>query len=51
MASNYADSNLSGPSAQYENKVGKQDHHRHMIAVGIGRAVPMAAVGTAYADS
>jgi hypothetical protein len=49
-ARNYAEGNLSGPSAQHKNKVDKQDRHRHIIVVGIGRAVPTAAVGTAYAD-
>jgi hypothetical protein len=49
-ARNCADGNLSGPSAQHKNKVDKQDRRRHIIAVGIGRAVPMAAVGTIYAD-
>jgi hypothetical protein len=39
-ASNYADGNLSGPSAQHEDAAGKLDHRRHMIAIGIGRAVP-----------
>jgi hypothetical protein len=47
---NCADGNLSGPSVQHENKVDKQDRCRHIIAIGIGRAVPYAAVGTAYAD-
>jgi hypothetical protein len=37
-ASNYADGNLSGSSAQHEDKTCKQDCHRHIIAVGIGRA-------------
>jgi hypothetical protein len=50
MAKNCADGNLSGPSAQHKNKVAKQDHRRHIIAVGIGIAVPTTAVGTAYAD-
>jgi hypothetical protein len=49
-ARNCADCNLSGPSAQHKNKVAKQDRRRHIIAVGIGIAVPTAAVGTAYAD-
>jgi hypothetical protein len=49
-ARNCADGNLSGPSAQHKNKVDKQDRRRHIIAVGIGRAVPTAAVGIAYAD-
>jgi hypothetical protein len=49
-ARNCTDGNLSGPSAQHEDKVDKQDRHRHIIAVGIGRAVPTAAVDTAYAD-
>jgi hypothetical protein len=49
-ASNCADGNLSGPSAQHEDGAGKLDHRRHMIAVGIGRAVPTAAVGTTCAD-
>jgi hypothetical protein len=49
-ASNCADGNLSGPSAQHEDGAGKLDHRRHMIAVGIGRAVLTAAVGTTYAD-
>jgi hypothetical protein len=48
-ASNCADGNL-GPSAQHEDEAGKQDHRRHMIAVDIGRAMPMATVGTAYAN-
>jgi hypothetical protein len=48
-ASNCADGNLSGPSAQHEDKTGKQDRHRHMIAVGIGRAMPTVAVGTSLA--
>jgi hypothetical protein len=46
MASNCADGNLSEPSAQHEDKVGKQDRRWHMITVDIGRAVPTAAVGT-----
>jgi hypothetical protein len=50
MARNCADGNLSGPSAQHENKVNKQDRRWHIIAVGIGRSVPTAAVGTAYAN-
>jgi hypothetical protein len=49
-ARNCADDNLSGSSAQHEDKIDKQDHRRHIIAVGIGRAVPTAAIGTAYAD-
>jgi hypothetical protein len=49
-ARNCADGNLSGPSAQHEDKVDKQDRRRHIIAIGIGRVVPTAAVGTAYAD-
>jgi hypothetical protein len=42
MARNCADGNLSGPSAQHKNKVAKQDRRRHIIAVGIGIAVPTA---------
>jgi hypothetical protein len=47
-ASNYADGNLSGPSAQHKDKTYKQDHRRHMITVGRGRAMT-AAVGTSLA--
>jgi hypothetical protein len=48
-ASNCAD-HLSGPSAQHEDKVGKDDRRRHRIIVGIGRTMPTAAVGATYAD-
>jgi hypothetical protein len=50
-ARNCADGNLSGPSAQHKNKVDKQERRRHIIAIGIGRVVPMAAVGTTYANA
>jgi hypothetical protein len=49
-ASNCAVGNLSRPLAQHEDEAGKQDRNRHMIAVGIGRAMLMAVIGTAYAD-
>jgi hypothetical protein len=48
-ASNCADGNLSGLSAQHEDEAGKQDRHRHMIAVGIGRAMSTVAAGTSLA--
>jgi hypothetical protein len=48
-ASNCADGNLLGLSAQHEDEAGKQDCCRHMIVIGIGRAVPTATVGTSLA--